>query len=154
MAHIENPRKVFCWTIDFPAFPINPFLFQEGEIPEVEVDSTAHGDANYDVKTGGRKKFGDIVLKKLITTDPQGDTYFFDWQILVQDALTGGGLTPLGYKRTCIIKELAEDGISVINTWVCTGVWPKKISGQKQDRLSSDNTIEEITLSVDIVDKV
>ena len=154
MANIENPRKEFCFTIEFPAFPLNPFLVQDVEIPDVEVDSTSHGDANYEVKTGGRKKFGDIVLKKLLTTDPQGDTYFFDWQILVQDALTGGGMTPLGYKRVVIIKELAEDGISVINTWIATGVWPKKIAGQKNSRMSSDNTIEEITLSVDIVDKV
>jgi len=153
MAHVDNPRKGFNFSIDFPLFPINPFLAQEVDIPEVEVDQVEHGDSNHSIKTGGRKKVGNIKIKKILTTTGP-DNYFWDWMILVQDFIAGGGLIPTAYKRAIVITELAEDGLSVINTWDCTGCWPTKINGQSHKRLASDNTIEELELSCDIIDKL
>ena len=87
-------------------------------------------------------------------TTSGADNYFFDWAYSVQDVMIGGGSPPDTYKRTILVKELAEDGTSVINTWVCEGAWPTKINGQKLDRKSSDNSMEKLELSVDRCEKL
>ena len=53
-AKVKNPRKKFLWQIIFVKHPINPFLFQKVTVPEISIEQVAHGDVNYDVKTGGR----------------------------------------------------------------------------------------------------
>jgi len=153
MAHVANPRKDFMFSITFPSFPLEPFLVQKVDLPETDTDQVNHGDTNHDIKTAGRVKYGNIELEKILTTSGS-DTYFWDWQASCQDSLLGGGLTPKQYKRTCIINELAEDGTTIINTWVASGVWPCKIKGQKQDRKSSENTMEGVSLSVDTLEKI
>lgn len=152
MAQISNPRKEFNFSITVIGAPINPFLCQSVEIPEVSVEQAEHGDANYDVKTAGRVKVGSLTIDKIMTTSG-ADNYFFDWLASCQDMMIGGGLTPTGYKRNIVVNELAEDGTSSINTWVLQGCWPMKINGQKFDRKSSDNSMEKIEVSVDRVEK-
>ena len=71
-----------------------------------------------------------------------------------QSLINGGGLTPSQYWQTVIVKELAEDGVSVLNKWVLTEVWPTRVNGQELDRMSSDNSIEEIEFSVGTCDKL
>ena len=153
MAKIDNPRKKYNFSVAIAPLPINPFLFQKVTIPEKTIEQIVHGDVNYDVKTGGRSTFGNIMLEKLMLTDG-ADNYFWDWASAVCDNVIGGGLVPSQYKRVLIITELAEDGTSILNTWVCTGCWPTKINGQELDRVSSENSMESIELSVDIVEKV
>lgn len=153
MAHIENPRKEFAFTIAVAPLPFNPWLAQEVDIPESSIDVTEHGDANHDIKTGGRRKFTTVNITKLLTTDGP-DNYFWDWHSSVQDVLSGGGLPPQAYKRIVTVSELAEDGVTVINTWLLTGAWPNKINGQKLKRQGSDNSIETIELCVDNIEKV
>lgn len=153
MAQIENPRKEFNFSIQIAPAPINPFLAQKVDIPEISVDQTEHGDTNHDIKTGGRVKFGNVTISKIMTTSG-ADNYMFDWLYSVQDAIIGGGLTPTVYKRTVTITELAEDGTSILNTWILMGCWPTKINGMKLDRQSSDNTMETIELSVDKIEKL
>lgn len=153
MANISNPRKQFNFTIQVAPAPINPFLAQKVEIPEISLDVAEHGDTNYDVKTAGRQKVGVITIEKIMTTSG-ADNYMFDWLNSCQDTIIGGGLVPQFYKRVVTISELAEDGTSILNTWVCQGVFPIKIDGQTLDRKSSDNTIEKIELSVDRVEKL
>ena len=153
MAQIENPRKEFNFSIQIAPAPINPFLAQKVDIPEISIDQTEHGDTNHDIKTGGRVKFSNVTISKIMTTSG-ADNYMFDWAYSVQDAIIGGGLTPTAYKRTVTITELAEDGTSVLNTWILMGCWPTKINGMKLDRQSSDNTMETIELSVDKIEKL
>lgn len=52
-----------------------------------------------------------------------------------------------------IVNELAEDGVSVLNTHFFEEVWPCKITGLDLDRMASENTIESIEFSVGTVDK-
>ena len=59
-----------------------------------------------------------------------------------------------GYIYHGVVKELAEDGVSVLNKWVLTEVWPTRVNGQELDRMSSDNSIEEIEFSVGTCDKL
>lgn len=153
MAIVSNPRKQFNFSIQIAEAPIQPFLCQEVDLPEITIESTAHGDTNHDIKTGGRAVIGNATIQKIMTTSG-ADNYFYDWALLVADTVLGGGLPPDQYKRTVIISELAEDGVSVINTWVLTGCWPTRINGQKLNRLSSDNSIENVELSVDKPEKL
>lgn len=159
MAVIQNPRKNFNFSISFPEVPIQPFLFQKVDLPDSEVEVVEHGDTNFDVKTGGRVKLGAITLEKLLTTKRGAENnHFWDWHLSVSNPFLGGGLPPgpfpTGYWRTMEVVEFAEDGVTVINRWICQNVWPSKINGQSHDRKSSDNTIETIELQVEKIDKL
>lgn len=151
-AQVKNPRKKFNFSLTFPKHPLNPFLCQKVNLPDLEIEQVSHGDINSDVKTAGRVSVGNITVEKLLVTSGS-DTWGMDWFYSAQDPINGGGLTPAQYKEEMVINELAEDGVSIINSWLCTGVWPCKVSGIELDRTSSDNTIETIEFSVDTVDK-
>lgn len=155
MAKIANPRKAFNFSISFPQLPIEPFLFQKVDLPDSEIEVVEHGDTNYDVKTGGRRKIGNATLEKLLTTTKgSANNYFWDWHDSIANPHIGGGLPPSAYWRTMIVEEFGEDGLTVINRWVCTNTWPSKINGQSHERKSSDNTIESIEMVVEKVDKI
>lgn len=153
MAQISNPRKQFNFSIQIALLPINPYLAQEVDIPEITIEQVAHGDTNHDIKTAGRVQYGNVGIRKIMTTSG-ADNYFYDWAASCQDVIIGGGLLPSEYKRVVAVTELAEDGTSVLNTWILTGCWPTKINGQDLRRMSSDNTVESIDLSVDKIEKL
>ena len=152
-AKVKNPRKGFLFQLTFVNHPINPYLFQEVSIPELEIEQVSHGDINRDVKTGGRITVGNLVCRKLESTSGS-DTWLWDWLMSVQDLILGGGLTPSEYWETVRVDELAEDGVSILNSWICEEVWPSKVNSQDLDRMSSDNTLEEIEFSVGTVNKL
>lgn len=151
-AKVKNPRKVFLFSLTFPKHPINTYLFQKCTLPDIEIEQVAHGDINRDVKTAGRVTIGNLIVEKLSTTSGS-DTWLHDWLYSCQDHIVGGGLTPSEYWETVIVNELAEDGVSVINTHLFEEVWPCKVNGVELDRMSSDNTIESIEFSVGTADK-
>ena len=97
-AKVKNPRKKFLWQIIFVKHPINPFLFQKVTVPEISIEQVAHGDVNYDVKTGGRVSVGNLTASKLETTSGS-DTWLWDWLMSVQDMLLGGGLTQVSTRK-------------------------------------------------------
>lgn len=152
MAKVKNPRKGFNYSITFPKHPINSYLVQKVTLPDVEIEQVTHGDTNHDIKTAGRVTIGNLILEKLCTTSGS-DTWLHDWLHACQDAGLGGGSMPNEYKETCIVSELAEDGVSVLNNHVYDGVWPCKIPGIDLDRNTSDNIIEKAEFSVDLTDK-
>ena len=152
-AKVKNPRKKFLWQITFVKHPLNPYLFQEVSLPELEIEQVSHGDINRDVKTGGRITVGNLVCRKLESTSGS-DTWLWDWLMSVQDLILGGGLTPSEYWETVRVDELAEDGVSILNSWIYEEVWPSKVNSQDLDRMSSDNTLEEIEFSVGTVNKL
>jgi hypothetical protein len=151
-AQVKNPRKKFNFSISFPKHPLNPYLCQKVQLPDLEIEQVSHGDINRDVKTAGRVSVGNMTIEKLSVTSGS-DTWILDWLYACQDHINGGGLTPSQYWEEMVINELAEDGVSIINSWVLTEVWPCKISGIELDRTSSDNTIESIEFSVGTIDK-
>lgn len=156
MAKVTNPRKNFKFSIEFIGYPIEPMLFQEINLPDVDFEVKEHGDTNYLVKTAGQVKYGTLKLKKLLTTgvNDRSNTFFFDWGLMMQDPLTGGGLPPAAYWRDCVIKEFTEDGVGIANKWELEEVWPSKINGISLDRIKGENTIEDIELQVNTVDKL
>jgi len=149
-----SPRKLFNFSISFPGFPYEPFLVQKANLPDSEVEVAEHSEGNHDVKTGGRIKVGNITLENIMRTTPGFESLFFwDWKALVADAWLNGGVEPDGYYRTMLVKEHGVDGISVINQWLCTECFPIKLNGLPLDRKSSENSIENVELSVNIIDK-
>lgn len=152
-AKVRNPRKKFLWQIVFINRPINSFLFQSVTLPEVNIEQTEHGDVNRSVKTGGRITVGNLICNKLETTSGS-DTWAWDQLASIQDMLLGGGQTPSNYWDSIMVNELAEDGVSIINSWICDECWLCRINGQELDRMSSDNTIETMEFSVGTVEKL
>lgn len=150
MANIANPRKQFQFSISAPG--LNPFLAQKVVVPEESIDVVEHGDTNYDVKTGGRRKIGKLLIDK-ISTAIGPDNWVEDWMSEVQNTFLGGGMLPSIYKRTLTIDQYSNDGVTIINTWVCYGCWPSKRNGVDLDRKGSDNTMESIEIEVDQVFK-
>lgn len=151
-AQIKNPRKKFLWSISFPKHPINPYLCQNVTLPDISIEEVAHGDINRDVKTAGRVTIGDMTVEKLCTT-AGSDTWVWDWLTACQDHINGGGLVPSQYWEEVVVNELAEDGVSILNSWLCEEVWPKQITGLNLDRTVSENTVESITFSVGTLNK-
>lgn len=150
MAHIANPRKNFNFTIRIPG--MDEWLAQKVTIADVEIDQVEHGDANYDVKTGGRIKYGNIMVEKISTaTGP--DNFIWVWIRQVQNAKTGGGQLPSIYKRVIEVIEYSNDNITPVGIHTIEGVWPTKINGIELSRVTSENTIESIEFSADIQDK-
>ena len=153
MAKFANPRKKFNFSIDIAPEPINAFLFQKVTLPDSEIAKDAHGDTNHDIYTAGRVSYSNIVCEKLMTSS-QGDSYMWTWFDTCQSSLLGGGGTPGQYKKTIIITEYAENGATILNTWLAEGVWPCQMKGLEFDRQSSENSIETIEFSVDRLSKV
>lgn len=150
-ANIANPRKNFNFSIF--AAGLNPFLAQKVTIPERSFDVVEHGDTNYDVKTGGRAKFGNILIEKISTaTGP--DNWVESWMNQVQNVFLGGGFLPQIYKRNLTIDEYSTDGVTIINQHQCYGCWPCKVNGVELNRRGTDNTLQSIELCVDQIDKV
>lgn len=150
MANIANPRKQFQFSISAPG--LNPFLAQKVTAPEISFDITEHGDTNFDVKTAGRKKIGKLTIEK-ISTALGPDNWVEDWMNEVGNEFLGGGLLPSIYKRTLTIDQYSNDGVTIINSWICYGCWPSKRNGVELDRKGSDNTLETIEFETDQIKK-
>ncbi len=152
--NVSNPRKGFNFSIEIvTAFGSLNWLAQKVTPPDKDIDVVEHGDSNHSIKTGGRVNFNALTIEKLMTTSGPA-TYFWDWAKAVADSISGGGTIPSAYKAPILIKELAEDHASVLNTWTYVGCWPSKINGIPLDRLSSENSLEVIELQVDEVGKI
>lgn len=146
MANIQNPRKNFNFQIY--ADGLNPWLAQDVVIPEVSLDKTAHGDTNYEVKTAGMRKVGDMNIKKLMPADST-DTWLSAWLEQCQSAQSGGGDLPSNYKRDLFVEMFGPDNLTVVGRWLITGAWPARRGDFSLSRMSSDNVIEDIDLSCD-----
>lgn len=145
-AKVPNPRKQFQFTIILPG--LNPFLAQEVKLPDLDFDSTEHGDTNFQVKTAGQVKIGNLQVTKIQPATGL-DTYMESWAKRIQNTLTGGGELPSQYKAECIVEEYSNDGITTIQRHIYSGVWPVKLNGKDLSRKGSDNTVHSIEFSVD-----
>lgn len=148
MAKFANPRKKFNWSIQITPDPINPFLFQKVDMAESTINQDEHGDTNHNIKTAGRVEYSNLKAEKLMSAS-QGDNYMWAWFDTCQSSIIGGGALPSLYKKTIIITEMAENGVTVLNTWQAFGVWPCKITPTEYNRGDSGNSIETIEFSID-----
>lgn len=148
MAKIANPHKQFQWSIQLSV--LDPFLAQKVTIPSPEIDVAEHGDTNYIIKTGGIIKWDTLKIEKIskASIDPLNN-WVWDWVQTIQDAYVGGGEIPEVYKVDGQIIKYATDGVTIIGTWECEGLWPQKINGVELSRVDSNNTIESIEFQLD-----
>jgi phage tail-like protein len=146
MANVSNPHKKFQFSIAI--LGMNPFLAQKVTTAERDLDQVEHGEGNHVIKTAGMVKLGNIMVEKISSADGP-DRLFWDWIASIQNEFIGGGLIPDNYKFPIQIQKYATDGLTVIATWNYIGCWVKKINGVELDRVSSENTIESLELSVD-----
>ena len=146
MAKVSNPHKQFQFSIFL--YGMNPFLAQKVTTPDREIDRSEHGEGNHKIKTAGMVNIGDLVVEK-ISSASLADNLLWGWISIIQNEYSGGGVIPDVYKKAVQVQRLATDGVTVLNTWNYTGVWPFKINGVELDRASSDNTIQTIEFSVD-----
>jgi hypothetical protein len=146
MAQVANVRKVFQFILEIQG--VDQYEVQEVDLPELEVEAVEHGDANFSVKTPGRLKVGDIVLKKLSAL-MGSDTWAFDELMLAQNPYSGGGILPSQLKTQMRLKEVDTTQQVVVNVWIFDEAWVHKIKPTSKNRMSSDNLLEEITIKVD-----
>ena len=150
-AKVADARKVFQFRIEIDG--IDQFEVQKVTLPEVTVEQVEHGDTNHKIKTAGQVTVGNLTLEKLKRI-PNSDTSAWDWLRTAQSQITGGGTLAAVYKKILIIKEMDVTGTVTINRHVCTGCWPTKISQNDLDRMSSDNVIQTVELSVDVYEQL
>lgn len=146
MPAIANPLKSFNFAIEIAG--LNQFAAQEVKLPAPELESVEHGGSNSMVKTAGMSKTGDMEIKQLRALDGS-DSWAWAWIRQAQNPVTGTGNIPSVYKKTCVVRELAPDGITTVHAYLCTGVWVKKIDPEAFKRTGSENMMQNVTLSVD-----
>ncbi len=87
-------------------------------------------------KIPGRLKWGDITLKRGITTN----TDFWTWRKQVEDGDIKGARAV-----SCAIMMYDQDGTSVAE-WTFDQAWPSKINGPSVKADDNTVSVEEITL--------
>lgn len=151
MARINNPKKQF--NFEVYAAGLNSYAVQTVNIPGAEIEQVEHGDTNYSVKTPGRISYENITLEKLRPMD-HADNWIHDWINQVADPILGSNGLPSEVKRNITIVQLAADNVTVTDQWEIEGAWPVRVNNMNLSRVSSDNAMETIELSVDRVVKV
>ena len=146
MAQVANPHKKFLFSISI--FGMNPFRAQKVTLPDREVDVVKHGEGNHYIKTGGMVEIGTLNCDNIFSASLP-NRLFWDWILIIQETITGGGLTPDVYKKAAQVDFLKNDGVTIQNSYSFLGIWPSKINGIELDRVSSENTIESVEFQVD-----
>lgn len=151
MAKIANTAKLFNFAIEING--LNQFEVQTVELPQISVEVAEHGDVNYNVKTPGRITTGDLKLEK-IRPLPTTDNWAWSWFNAGADPFTGVGALAGNIKRVIVVRELDSSGLVAVNSYLLEGCFIKSIEFAKYDRMSTDNVIETITISVDRMRKI
>lgn len=151
MAQIANPKKAFNFGII--AAGLNPYAAQDVNIPDYEIDVVTHGDTNHDIKTAGKMNFGNVTITKLRPMG-LGDNWVWSWIQTIQNVYTGGGLLASQYKRDIDIVQYGYDNLTVTDRWEIDGAWPVRVNNMNLSRVSSENSMETVELSVDRSQKV
>jgi phage tail-like protein len=123
--------------------------FRKASGLELDVDEMlyAEGGAFCDYKEPGKIKFADIVLERGVSEDVR----FYDWVMDVVDVMAklpgGVGKAPAkNYMKRVTIRQLDRDDKPVYDH-VCEWCWPKKFVAGEWDNMSSEVTIESLTLA-------
>lgn len=124
----------------------------QAEIQEVtgldkEITAISHGLGNRDVKTPGRVTIGDVTIKN-VRPVISGKNAFWDWLNQAQNSTTGTGGVASQYKRNLTITERNGAGVTIA-TYVCYGVWVRKVTHGGLNRMGDDNIIDTAVLSID-----
>ncbi|MDX1616124.1 MAG: phage tail protein [Candidatus Promineifilaceae bacterium] len=116
-------------------------LGSETEIVEMKI----MGENNTEIvrKIPGRLKWGDITLKRGITTNMD----MWDWRKMVEDG------DVVGARKNGSIMMFDQEGTEVAR-WNFEKGWPSKISGPSPKSDGNEIAIEELTLVHEFIERV
>lgn len=148
IANPVNPRKKFPWTVEFEG--LEPALVQKVTLPQVSVDIAEHGVSNIKIKTAGMVQIGDIELVKLMFMN-KNENWAYNWLKQASNPENGRVGIPTQYKKNGFIIWYGPDLETVLEKWQVVGCFPKSVSKDELDHMSSENVTEKVTLSCDYV---
>lgn len=143
-----DPRLTFNWGLEIKGLSVA--LCSSVSIPDVEIAQVEHsgGGAAHSTKTGGKLKFGNIVIKKIMPAITK-DLWAYKWLQQVRDPETGTGQPASKYKLNGTFFHYGPD-VSIIERWNCKGLWVCKITYSEHNAdQDGEKLIEEVTLSCD-----
>ena len=146
MAGVANPAKVFQFAVEIDG--VDQFTVQEVNWPDEEVEVVTHAGTGPDIKTAGKPKIGQITLKGLRPTEG-GDQWAREWMSRARNRKTGVGQKPSSYKKVITIRQLAEDGVTTVESRTYGGVFPSKVTQDPFKRTASDNSLQSVILETD-----
>ena len=116
-------------------------LGSESEVVEMKV----MGEGNQEIvrKLAGRRKWGDITLKRGLGTNMD----FWEWRKMVDD----GDVASARMNGSIMMYD--QEG-TVVAQWDFTDGWPSKISGPSVKSDSNEVAIEELTIVHEYIERV
>ncbi|MGH9869764.1 MAG: phage tail protein [Candidatus Polarisedimenticolia bacterium] len=125
----------FVYALERDGVVTGYFTACEGLSSETEViEFREGGETGIVRKLPGRVKYGDITLKRGISSD----LMLWNWR---EDVISGEG----GFRSQATIRMLNRAGVEVA-AWNLTGAWPSKVSGPELNADGNDVGIESIVL--------
>lgn len=137
-----NPIRAYNFNVEIDG--LDQWSIQKVVKPEVGVSVVSHGGGDHDIKTASKKTVGNATFEKLKSLEAP-DFFGFAWIEACVKSL------PTAYKRNIVVKELSNDGVTVVNKELWIGCFPVKYKRGDGDRLADANLLETIELSVDDV---
>src|SRR5258706_16184083 len=93
----EDARMQFQWRLEIPG--VNIAKFKECDLPDSELDEAKYNGGMRDVKQPGRRKFGDMTTKGILSSvGPDLDIH--SWHNSLGDPETGTAVRPSAGKKS------------------------------------------------------
>jgi hypothetical protein len=137
-----NPIRTYRFAIEIDG--VDQWAIQKVTRPELGMSVLTHGGGDHDIKTASKKTIGNATLEKLKSLEAP-DFFGFSWIEACVNTL------PTSYKRNIVFKELANDGVTVVNKELWIGCFPIKYGRSEANRTADENLLETLELSVDNV---
>lgn len=150
---VEDPLKSFRFVIEVDGFARAGFKACSGLERETETTEYREGGDNETAKkSAGLTKHSVITLKRGQIMD-EGQNDFYNWAQDVHDVASQGG-SQRDYRRNVEIVQYERGGLVVIR-WRVHEAWVKKFKAMGDlDSLTSEDSIEELTLEHEGFEKV
>jgi len=142
----EDPLLGFCFSLEVGGAVKGYFTEVSGIGSESEViDHKVVTDKGVEIveKLAGRLKWGDIVLKRGITSNMD----IWDWRKMVED----GKLKDARRQGSVVMydRELKEAA-----RWIFVNAWPSKVTGPAPKADSNEIGVEELTIVHEHIERV
>ena len=135
----NHPYAGFRFKVEISGITSGAFQSVSGLSIETEVVDFQEGGLNTRThKLRGQTKYGNIVLKRGMTTDKN----FYEWMSATVDAKD-----LKSQRKTGSIVVYDDDGSKVVMTWTFVDAWPCKFEGPGFDASSSSAIVETLELA-------
>lgn len=135
----EDPLLGFNFKLDLGGKVVGFFTECSGIGSEHDIiEHKVVDDAGHEIvrKIPGRLKWGDVTLKRGITSDMT----IWDWR----DKVVLGNMKDA--RQTCSVIMLSRDYTTEVAAWTFENAWPSKVSGPSLKSDSNEFGVEEVTI--------